>query len=126
MALTVMALTVIIGTFLILFFVKRASLSGSDYGRNRKMILKSGVTALAKVLSIQKTGRYSKGGSNSYSPEVKIILEIQPSETQPYVVETMLSMHDENIYKYATGTLVTVFLDPNDRNNFLIRGLEYN
>lgn len=126
MVFLILLLSGILGTALMFFVAKRASLSGQGYGRNRKMVLKSGITAMAKVLSIQKTGLSSKRGSNSYSPEVKIILEIKPIGAQPYVVETTLCMHDENIYKYADGTMVTVFLDPDDKNNFLIRGLEYN
>lgn len=81
--------------------------------------LNSGVSAPAKIISVKATGN-----KFNYNPEVKMILDVQPIGMPSYTVEKKLVINVVDIPKYTEGTTVTTLLDPNDKNNFLIKGLD--
>lgn len=81
--------------------------------------LNSGVSAPAKIISVKATGN-----KFNYNPEVKMTLDIQPIGATPYTVEKTLVINPVDIPKYTVGATITALLDPNDKNNFLIKGLD--
>jgi len=81
--------------------------------------LNSGVSAPAKIISVKSTGN-----TFNHNPEVKMTINIQLNGGASYMVEKTLVLNPVDILKYTAGTTVTTLLDPNDKNNFLIKGID--
>lgn len=83
-----------------------------------RAILDSGISAPAKILSVKETGNVS-----NRNPEVNMTLEIQPKGAPSYEADTTLVLHQIDIPKYVSGVMVVALLDPNDKTNLLIEGI---
>lgn len=70
-------------------------------------ILKDGIPATAMIKAVEDTGnRYNK------NPEIKLTLEVTPTNGKPYhtVLITVISV--VNVPQYQPGTIVHVMYDP--------------
>lgn len=92
------------------------------FGRkNRKeMDLKEkGLKGQASILQMQRT-RYSRGTDQNLKYGINFLLEIHSPDGDIYQLEDKAYVHTLSLARLNIGTILPVYIDPDDKKNILI------
>jgi hypothetical protein len=78
-------------------------------------LLKTGVPAQATILQVSDTGV-----TVNNSPQIKLLLQVNPPTGMPYQVETKVLISRLQTHAYQPGMVVPVKIDPNDKDKIAI------
>jgi hypothetical protein len=77
----------------------------------RNKLSKTGVAATARIVSLSDTGV-----TVNMNPQIKLLLEVTPPMGAPYQVEMKQVISRLDTASYQPGTILSVIVDPNDKN----------
>ena len=79
-------------------------------------LMETGEPAQAKILEVRDTGVTI----NEINPMIKLLLEVQPEEGEPYQTETRLLINRTQIPQFQPGMTIPVMIDPEDREQVAV------
>ena len=81
-----------------------------------RKLMETGLPAQAKILEVRDTGVTI----NEINPMIKLFLEVQPQEGEPYQAETRLLINRTQIPQFQPGMTIPVMIDPEDREQVAV------